>query len=127
MTSKKKVSKHIEKGRFYHMREGSKTGHPGKIYWKNDNKNLYLAITVGTSDGSHRTKITPTNKTVKQSFIYNRPLLAKRRDIGYRRDDVKISKEDKDIVKVVKRKQYRETPSIKAKDRRYMKRRFKKQ
>lgn len=127
MTTKKKVQKHIEKGRFYHFHEGSKSGHPGKVYWKNDNKNLYLAITVGTSNGSHRTKITPTSKKVQQSFVHSRPLLAKRKDIGSVRYDVKISKKDKDLIKAVKRRNYRESPSIKAKDRRYMKRRFKKQ
>lgn len=127
MTRKKLVQKHIEKGRFYHFHEGSKSGHPGKVYWKNDNKNLYLAITVGTSNGSHRTKIGSTGKNIDVAYISNRPLLAKRKDIGSRRDDVKIPKKDKDIIKAIKKKQYRETPSIKAKDRRYMKHRFRKQ
>lgn len=127
MTRKKLVQKHIEKGRFYHFHEGSKSGHPGKVYWKNDNKNLYLAITVGTSNGSHRTKITPTSKNVQQSFVHSRPLLAKRKDIGSRRYDVEILKKDKDLIKAVIRRNYRESPSIKAKDRRYMKRKYKKQ
>ena len=34
--SKKKIYKKIWKGRFYHIHEGSPTGHPGMIYWKND-------------------------------------------------------------------------------------------
>ena len=49
--SKKKKVKPIIKGYFYHVHEGSETGHPGFVYWKSDRKNLYLLITTGTSGG----------------------------------------------------------------------------
>lgn len=49
MSKKKLVLKKLQKGKFYAVHEGSKKGHPGKLYWKNDNKNLYLFIKTGTT------------------------------------------------------------------------------
>ena len=44
MAKKIIYSKQIEKGRFYHIHEGSPTGHPGMVFWKNDKRNLYLFL-----------------------------------------------------------------------------------
>lgn len=119
---RKKKIKHILKGYFYHIHEGSPTGHPGMVYWKNDKRNLYLALTTDSSSGEHRTKLSEaTDETVEQSFVYNRPLLAKRRDIGGIRTNVRFDKNDKSLLRVVSRRIYRETNSINRKDRRYLK------
>ncbi len=115
-----KPKKIIQKGRFYHIHEGSPTGHPGMIYWKNDKKNLYLALTVDSSYGSHRTKILPISNTIKHSYVQNRPVLAKRKDIGGQRFDLKFSKKNKKLLKRISEKPFRETMSIRRKDRRYI-------
>ena len=83
MSKKYIYLKHIEKGRFYHIHEGSPTGHPGMVFWKNDKRNLYLVLTTDSSIGKHRTKLKQkTSESIKHSFVYNRPSLVKRKDIG---------------------------------------------
>ncbi len=65
--------------------DGSKTGHPGYIYWKNDNKNLYLAITTGTSESNndHFIKLSkPISQNSKISYANKKPFLGNRRDFG---------------------------------------------
>ena len=100
MKNYKKTIKNIQKGKFYHIHEGSPTGHPGMVYWKNDKRNLYLAITTDSTAGEHRTRLsTPTSSEVEHSFVYNRPTLAKRRDIGGQYRDMKFTKNDKNILK----------------------------
>lgn len=116
-----KVKKIIKKGKFYHIHEGSPTGHPGMIYWKSDKKNLYLALSTDTSPGSHRSEIIPISKETKRSFVQNRPILAKRKDIGGERTCLKFAKANKSILKVISKHDYRETPSIRRADRRYIK------
>ena len=123
MSKKVIYAKHIEKGRFYHIHEGSKTGHPGMVYWKNDKRNLYLAILTGTSDGRHRTTLqAPTNRNVERSAIQNRPVLAKRKDIGGAHLDYRFSKKDKELLKAISIRPFKETPTIRKQDRRYIKR-----
>ena len=122
MSKKKIASKHIEKGRFYHIHEGSKTGHPGLIYWKNDQKNLYLSLTTDSSFGEHRTALSKTTSdNINHSFVYNRPTLAKRKDVGGQYKNMSFSKKDKNLLRRVSKRNYRETKSIRYKDRRYMK------
>ena len=77
--------KDLKTGCFYLTHDGSKSGHPGMIYWKNDKKNLYLAITTGTSEKGdpHFLELTePTEKGVSHSYVNKRPFLGKRRDFG---------------------------------------------
>ena len=122
MSKKVIYSKHIEKGRFYHIHEGSKTGHPGMVYWKNDKRNLYLALTTDTSEGEHRLPLkVPTQQGVEKSYVQTKPLLAKRKDVGGMRPELKFNKKDKVLLKHISRKQYRETQTIKRNDRRYIK------
>ena len=122
LNNKAKIKKHLQKGRFYHIHEGSPTGHPGMIFWKNDKRNLYLTLTTDSSVGNHRTKLSkPTNKETNQSYVYNRPTLAKRRDVGGRYIDMVFSKKDRIVLRIISTKKYRESGSIRSKDRRYMK------
>lgn len=46
----KEIIKQLKEGSFYMVFEGSKDGHPGMIYWKNDQANLYLAVTTGSTE-----------------------------------------------------------------------------
>ena len=39
-----KPIKNIEVGKFYFIHDGSKTGHPGYVVWKDDEKNRYLVV-----------------------------------------------------------------------------------
>ncbi len=123
MSKKHKYKKHLEKGRFYHFHEGSKSGHPGLIFWKNDKRNLYLAITFDSSSGQHRIKLRiPIGKDVHQSYAYSRPILAKRKNVGGKRIGLKVDKSDKDLIRATSQKNHRETNAINRKDRRYLKR-----
>ena len=37
-------TKKIELGKFYFIHDGSKTGHPGLVIWKDDENNRYLVV-----------------------------------------------------------------------------------
>ena len=83
--SEKEIIKILKTGCFYFVHDGSKTGHPGMVYWKNDQRNLYLAITTGSSEQNnpHFEKLVePTASDVTVSFVNKRPFLGKRRDFG---------------------------------------------
>ena len=123
MSKKKIVQKKLWKGRFYVVHEGSPRGHPGKLYWKNDNKNLYLFIKTGTTPTPETIVLFfPTEKGISKSYVYKKPVLAKRRDVGGELPNLSISKKDKRILKEVSSKGFAETPSISRSDRRFIKR-----
>jgi len=42
--------KQLKVNTFHFVHEGSRTGHPAQIYWANDDKNLYLLVTIGSSE-----------------------------------------------------------------------------
>ena len=75
--------KKIEVGKFYQLFDGSKSGHPGYIIWKNDQHNLYLAIKFGTSSNKNNKEINfAIRKGDKENLVYNKPFLGKRKNIG---------------------------------------------
>jgi len=76
--------KQLKVNTFHMVHEGSKTGHPGQIYWANDEHNLYLLITTGSSEDNdrHFIKLKHSTGRVKKTFVYRKPLLAKRKDIN---------------------------------------------
>ena len=79
----KVLSKTIEVGKFYFIHDGSKTGHPGLVIWKNDEYNLYLAVKIGTS--SNKDNIALKELISEENvchFVYKRPFLGKRKDFG---------------------------------------------
>ena len=122
MSKKKIYNKHLEKGRFYIHSDGHR-GHPAFLYKKRDKKNLYLALTTDTSKGEHRTKLkVPTEKTIKHSYVNNRPLLAKRKNIGGLRENLRFSKRDKKLLRSISENHFRTTSDINRRDKRYMKR-----
>lgn len=89
----KQSIKTIEIGKFYFVHDGSKTGHPGYVVWKDDLANRYLvirtdsdkpgAITKEEKGEKHITKSKhPTEEKVINSYVHNRPMMCKRKDIG---------------------------------------------
>ena len=76
-------TKIIEVGKFYLLFEGSKSGHPGLIIWKNDEHNLYLAIKFGTSANKANCKTGYSlRKGDKENLVYKKLFLGKRKNIG---------------------------------------------
>ena len=125
MSKKKIVNKRLLKGKFYVVHDGSASGHPGMIYWKQDKKNLYLVIVTGTSYTKDLIKlIHPTDKNVKQSFIKKKPFLGKRKDFGSKEmKGMKFHKIDKKrVIREVSKKEPTYSNSIKRNDKRYFKR-----
>lgn len=108
--------KNIQVGKFYFIHDGSKTGHPGLIVWKDDEKNRYLVVRfdsdkfgeVPKSDKGirHITKLShPTDNVVAASYVRNRPMICKRKDIGHIvSTNMKIHPEDQKIIYIVSRR-----------------------
>ena len=127
MAKKRIVAKKIKKGKFYAVHEGSKKGHPGKLYWKNDNKNLYLFLRTGTTSTPENVKLrVPTEEGLEASYVYKKPVLAKRKDVEGEFPHLRFSKLDKKMLRRISEMPYFETPHIRKKDRQYMKRMKKK-
>ena len=73
--------KKLEVRKFYLIHDASETGHPGVIIWKSDDKNLYLAIKFGSSKNDHNILYKrPIGNGIKQSFVYKKAFLGKRKD-----------------------------------------------
>ena len=110
------VSKNIEVGKFYFIHDGSKTGHPGYVVWKDDEANRYLVVRFDSDKFNveltkeqrgikHITILKhPTSKDVMNSYIHNRPMLCKRKDIGSELLGLSISREDQKIIELISKK-----------------------
>lgn len=118
-------TKNIEVGKFYLIFDGSRTGHPGFVIWKDDEKNRYLVIITESdkfgnkskreTDKRHLTDLDyPTESTVAKSYIKKRPMLCKRKDIG-KKELVGMRFHNSDFEKVlfVSRQKPVMSPSIK--------------
>lgn len=106
MSKKIIVKKHLEKGRFY-IHNDKHGGHPALLYKKRDNKNKYFIVIFTSSNGSKRTKLRHSiePEKVKISYVHNTPSVVKRRDLGTKKMiGIKIHKEDKPLIKVIKNK-----------------------
>ena len=116
----------IEVGKFYFIHDGSKSGHPGFVVWKNDEINRYLVIRFD-SDGfddipknkrgvRHITMLShSTSNHVKNSYIHNRPMLCKRKDIGGELLGLSIHNEDIHLIEKVTKNNPETSPSLKHK------------
>ena len=116
--------KNIELGRFYFIYDGSESGHPGYIVWKNEEANLFLAIKIGTSKNKANRRLSKSlSRDVSTHYIYVRPFLGKRKDFGYNRFlKVEASTELIEKSKQIKEMHPVESKSINRKDRRNCKR-----
>lgn len=94
------IIKNIEVGKFYFIHDGSKTGHPGLIVWKDDKKNLYLAIKFRTTQNEHNICFKrPIGKKAKTSYMYRRSFLGKRKDYDKRiSNDMWLDKEETEFL-----------------------------
>lgn len=101
MSKKKLYNKHLEKGRFYAVNK-----HPGLIVFKNDRKNIYIAIVTGITKHKHQTKLKhPTEKNVSASYIRNRPLQGKRKHFGsHELVGMKIHSDDRILIRIISRR-----------------------
>ena len=100
-----KPTKNIEVGKFYFIHDGSATGHPGLILKANEQENRYLVVRFDSDKFGaipkikkgirHITKLsTPTSDLVAASYVHNRPMLCKRKDIGKELIDLSLSVND---------------------------------
>ena len=124
-----KPTRIINVGKFYLIFEGSKTGHPGYIIWKNDDHNLYLAIKFGTSPNKNNTKLNLSlRKDDKENLVYNKLFLGKRKNIGKKElSEMNISDEKlKNILTNLDFLNPSYSPDINSKDRYQYKRNIKK-
>ena len=99
----------LKRGKYYVSYPNG--GHPSLIFRKNKKKNRYDAVVFGTTEGRHRVKLnSPISSKVKQSVVHTRPMRGTRADYGDRDiNGLKVSKEDKPIIELVKRRKPQET------------------
>ena len=121
----KVLSKTIEVGKFYFIHDGSKTGHPGYVVWKDDEANRYLVIRFDSDKFDvestkeqrgiqHITKLKhPTSDTVMNSYVHNRPMICKRKDIGTYLDKLSLSCDDMDLIEDIRKRNPELAPSLK--------------
>ena len=110
------ISKTIEVGKFYFIHDKSHSGHPGFVVWKDDEKNRYLVIrfdsdkfgiefTKEQRNVKHITKLSrATSAKVMNSYVHNRPMLCKRKDIGILLPDLSIHYSDKNLIDEISRR-----------------------
>ena len=102
----------LEKGKFYNVHEGSRTGHPGRIENADYQNDTYLSVTTGSmTEDEFKTKqrrkdyydlTHRTSSTVFKSFINRRPFIGNRDDYGDKEfTDMAIHPNDEKVVKRV--------------------------
>ena len=101
MSRKKIFNKHLEKGKFYAVNK-----HPGLIVFKNDRKNIYIAVVTGTTKRKHQTMLKyPTESKIKVSYVNNRPVQGKRKHFGSKElKGMRIHSEDRIIIRIISRR-----------------------
>ena len=116
--------KNIEIGKFYIVHDGSKTGHPGYVFWKDDLANRYLvirtdsdkpgAVTKKEKGEKHITKLKhTTEEKVVNSYVHNRPMMCKRKDIGSKElIGMKFDKDDMELVEEISKRNPEFTPTF---------------
>ena len=117
------ITKNIEVGKFYFIHDGSKTGHPGFVVWKDDEKNRYLVVRFDSDKYGdvpkkdrgikHITRLShPTNPIVMNSYVHNRPMICKRKDIGIVLTDLILHNDDLKLIKKVSLSKPERSPSL---------------
>ena len=106
MSKKKIYNKHLEKGRFYIHSDGH-GGHPALLYKKIDKKNIYYLVVFTSSPGPKRKRLLHSIEPIKIKvfFVHNTPKTSKRRELSKSpMKGLKIHKDDKPLIEVIKRK-----------------------
>ena len=101
MSKKKIYNKHLEKGKFYSVNK-----HPGLIVFKNDKRNIYIAVVTGTSKHKHQTKFKhPTEKKVETSYVNNRPVSGRRKHFGSKElAGMRIHSDDRIVIRIISKR-----------------------
>ena len=116
--------KNIEVGKIYLIHDSTKSGHPGLIIWKNDEKNRYLVIRFDSDKQGETPKIARgvrhitklkhiIGNNVITSYARNRPLLCKRKDIGILLNDLAVHSEDLQTINKISKNKTEYSRSIK--------------
>jgi len=115
----------IEVGKFYFVHDGSKTGHPGFVVWKDDLANRYLVVRTDSDKPGkvtkeqkrekHITKLKhPTEDKVANSYVHNRPMMCKRKDIGSKElVGMRFHEDDMDLINKISKRNPEYTPTFK--------------
>ena len=99
-TSQTKV---LEIGKFYFIHDGSKTGHPGYIVWKDDEKNIYVALKFGTSKNNENILLTTKISLATRNYIYKKLFVGKRKDFSSKAlNDFFITDEIRSLFNVIR-------------------------
>ena len=124
MVDNENTIKSIEVGKFYLIHDGSKTGHPGFVIWKDDLANRYLVVrtdsdklgkvTKELKGEKHITKLKhPTEDKVINSYVHNRPMMCKRKDIDSKElVGMRFHKDDLDLINEISKRNPEYTPSF---------------
>lgn len=121
-----KATKNIEVGKFYLLHDGSKTGHPGLVVWKDDAANRYLVVRFDSDKPGevpkkdkgikHITKLTHIiGSNIINSYVKNRPLLCKRKDIGQLWENLEVHTDDQHIIDEISKRNPEISNSLKRK------------
>ena len=116
--NRKKPKNHtirLEKGKFYNVHDGSRSGHPGRIEYADEKKDIYVSTTTGSMTEeeyrknpyrkNHIELTHTTDKTVYKSFINEKPFKGNRDDYGDKHyPDMKYHQDDLKTVEKVKKK-----------------------
>ena len=125
MADNENTIKSIEVGKFYLIHDGSKTGHPGLVVWKDDEANRYLVIRTESDKPGKITKRElerqhlidlkhPTDNMVAKSYVRTRPMMCKRKDVGSKElVGMSIHPEDQKLVDEVSKRQPQYSKSFK--------------
>ena len=123
------TTKVIDEGYFYFIYDGSKKGHPGLIVWKDEFHNLYLAIKFGTTKNKENVLFKyPIGGKAKQSYVYKRFFLIKRKDISKTKFlDLRIKDSDlNDLLNKMDWQNPKYSKGISGRDKHFFKRNIKK-
>lgn len=95
--------KNLSVGKFYLIHDGSKTGHPGLIVWKNDSLNVYIAAKIGTSPRKDNIPLQQNITKNTKNYLYKRLFIGKRKDFGSKEFvDLKVTNEIKNMIGEIK-------------------------
>ena len=122
-----KTQKIIEIGKFYLIHDGSKTGHPGFVVWKDDDLNRYILIKFDSDKQGdipkkdrgirHITRLKhPISSDVATTYVKNRPIICRRKDLWNKElIDLHINDDDMELIKEIAKKEPIKGPSLRKK------------
>ena len=113
-TNRKRIK--LLKGKFYTTFHTGGKGHPSLLFKKSKSKNKYWIVVFDTTARDDRKLLKyPIEISVKQSYVQKRPAIASHGDFGeHELLGLRIHKEDKTTIKLVKKRKPLLTKKYKA-------------